>query len=160
MQTPAAPTQSRPRPRRREVTLAGTTGAGVLARLRKRLAREEGFTLIEIAVVLVIIGILLAITISSYLGFRGRASDARAKANVHAVLPAAEAFHGDNGTYTGMTLAALTTSYDRGLDQALAIEVINGGAGFCAHEVGQSGTSWYVKAPGGSLTSTKPAGCP
>ena len=78
-------------------------------RIRQRLDgnTEQGFTLIELLVVIIIIGILLAIAVPSYLGFRGRAADSSAKANVRAALPAVEAFYADNGTYTGMTVAAL-----------------------------------------------------
>ena len=78
-------------------------------RIRQRLDgnTEQGFTLIELLVVIIIIGILLAIAVPSYLGFRGRAADSSAKANVRAALPAVEAFYADNGTYTGMTLVAL-----------------------------------------------------
>ena len=76
-------------------------------RIRQRLDgnTEQGFTLIELLVVIIIIGILLAIAVPSYLGFRGRAADSSAKANVRAALPAVEAFYADNGTYTGMTVA-------------------------------------------------------
>ena len=78
-------------------------------RIRQRLDgnTEQGFTLIELLVVIIIIGILLAIAVPSYLGFRGRAADSSAKANVRAALPAVEAFYADNGTYTGMDAADL-----------------------------------------------------
>ena len=85
--------------------------------LSRRVSRNErGFTLIELLVVVIILGILTAIAIPSYLSFKGRANDAAAKANVRSVIPDIESFYADNNTYVGMTLDSLKSNYDQALD--------------------------------------------
>ena len=113
--------------------------------LRKRLRSEKGFTLIELLVVMIILAILTAIAIPSYLSFKDRANRAAAGADVRSIIPSIEAYFSDNGTYSGMTVAILQASYD----QAINLSTYNFGTGT------QTATSYCIQATSPNQTAAK-----
>ncbi len=69
---------------------------------------ERGFTLIELMVVVLIIAILLAIAIPTFLGARSKAEDRAAQSNLRNALTAEKTYYVDNEAYTDNTSSNLT----------------------------------------------------
>jgi len=70
---------------------------------------ESGFTLVELLVVMLILGLLIAVAIPTFFNQKQKANDADSKAMAHTAQTAIETYATDhNGSYVGADQAALT----------------------------------------------------
>jgi prepilin-type N-terminal cleavage/methylation domain-containing protein len=111
---------------------------------RRRLEGEEGFTLVELTIVLLILGILLTIAVPSYLSFKDKASKTSAKAQVSQAMRAVISYGADNfpnsqndpdviatdSGYDNMDLPTLATKYDASIPTTPGQPYVINPAGF------------------------------
>lgn len=61
--------------------------------------RQQGFTIIELLIVIVVIGILAAIVITTYSGIQAKARNAVRQTDIQSIQTQLEAFYSQNGYY-------------------------------------------------------------
>jgi prepilin-type N-terminal cleavage/methylation domain-containing protein len=109
------------------------------AAVQRRLQSEEGFTLVELMIVLLTLGILLTIAVPGYLTFKDKAYKSSATQDVSQVFRAVQSYNADNfpGSkndpdgnnsdtgFTGLSPLALATKYDASIDTSGKTILIN-----------------------------------
>ncbi|MFH1736988.1 MAG: prepilin-type N-terminal cleavage/methylation domain-containing protein [Actinomycetota bacterium] len=130
----------------------------MLTKIRKAMKGEEGFTLIELMVVILIIGILMAIAIPSFFAVRNRAYATSAKSTLTSAVKAMELYGTDNdGSFLGATLDDLIANEPTLGPPARATDPVTIGDAATAttydiHVVGRDGTTYTATKAAGVVT--------
>ena len=90
--------------------------------------RNQGFTIVELLIVIVVIGILALLVITTYSGIQAKARNSKRASDVKSLQTQIEAYFSQNGYYpsrTDMNTAAWLTTNMKSLDQNALIDPSN-----------------------------------
>ena len=120
----------------------GVNQVRLINSLKSRKDAEEGFTLIELMVVVLIIAILIAIAIPTFLGARERAQDRAAQSDLRNGLTAEKVYYTDSEAYTTTVadLQDIEPSLDWGTAPSVTVSAVPHPQVVCLSQTSKSGT--------------------
>jgi len=120
----------------------------------KMMRKNEGFTLIELMIVVAIIGILAAIAIPQFSAYRTRSFNSAAEADIRNAATAQEAYYVDNQTYVNTPSSLIGSNYGFYTTMDVSISGAAGATQYTMTAVHSSGNKTYtLSGPGGSVTA-------
>jgi len=125
--------------------------------LTRMMKKNEGFTLIELMIVIAIIGILAAIAIPQFSAYRQRSYNAAAEADLRNAATAQEAYFVDAQTYNPTITDLIGSTYGLYTSQGVALLVVGTPTAtrYTMTSSHSSGSKTYsLTGPGGTISST------
>ena len=121
----------------------------------RMMRKNEGFTLIELMIVIAIIGILAAIAIPQFSAYRTRSYNAAAEADLRNAATAQEAYYVDTQTYVASPAANLYgATYGFYTSQKVVVDGTAAQMQYTMTSYHSSGNKTYTLiGPGGTVTS-------